>query len=50
MRDPDIEPTMSEATARRQDGLIDAMLARGVQCDTTSPFDWHNFVDTLKRN
>jgi 3-hydroxyisobutyrate dehydrogenase-like beta-hydroxyacid dehydrogenase len=42
-----IEPTMALATATRQDGLIDAMAARGVTYPRGEPFSWRSFVDAL---
>lgn len=50
LRDADIEPTMSEATARLQDGLIDTMLELGIEYDGTLPFDWRSFFDRLQRD
>jgi 3-hydroxyisobutyrate dehydrogenase-like beta-hydroxyacid dehydrogenase len=42
-----IEPTMALATATRQDGLIDAMAARGVTYPRGEAFSWRSFVDAL---
>lgn len=50
LRDVGIEPTMSEATAQRQDALIDAMLARGIHYDSNAPFDWRALADRLEGN
>jgi hypothetical protein len=41
------EPTMALATATRQDGVIDAMAARGVTYPRGEPFSWRSFVDAL---
>jgi 3-hydroxyisobutyrate dehydrogenase-like beta-hydroxyacid dehydrogenase len=42
-----IEPTMALATATRQDGLIEAMAARGVSYPRGEPFSWQSLVDAL---
>lgn len=49
LREAGIEPTMSEATARVQDGLIDAMQLHGLTYDTTVPFDWRGLIDRLQK-
>jgi Domain of unknown function (DUF1932) len=42
-----IEPTMALATATRQDGLIEAMAAKGVSYPRGEPFSWQSLVDAL---
>jgi 3-hydroxyisobutyrate dehydrogenase-like beta-hydroxyacid dehydrogenase len=50
LEDVDVEPTMALATAARQDGLIDAMTARGLSYSTPgSPFSWVELIDALGR-
>jgi hypothetical protein len=50
LRDADIEPFMSEACARLQDGVADAMEQRALDYASFSvPFDWRNFFDRLGR-
>jgi plasmid stability protein len=50
LEDVEVEPTMALATAARQDGLIDAMTAKGLSYSTLgSPFSWVDLVDALGR-
>jgi hypothetical protein len=42
-----IEPTMAEATALRQDALIDAMAERGRVLERDVPFSWRALADAL---
>jgi 3-hydroxyisobutyrate dehydrogenase-like beta-hydroxyacid dehydrogenase len=43
-----VQPTMAVATAARQDGLIDAMAAKGLTYSSLSaPFSWRELVDAL---
>ena len=50
LRDADIEPFMSEACARLQDGVADVMEQRALDYASFSvPFDWRNFFDRLGR-
>ncbi|WP_321781510.1 NAD(P)-dependent oxidoreductase [Paraburkholderia sp. J94] len=48
LRDAGVEPFMSEACARLQDGFVDAMQARGIAYeDLDAPFDWRALFDRL---
>jgi 3-hydroxyisobutyrate dehydrogenase-like beta-hydroxyacid dehydrogenase len=48
LEDANIAPFMSEACARLQDGIVDAMQAGGIQYGTLpTPFDWRGFFDGL---
>jgi len=47
LRDAGIDPQMSEACARLQDGLVDAMDAHGIGYDATTPFVWQDLLDAL---
>jgi 3-hydroxyisobutyrate dehydrogenase-like beta-hydroxyacid dehydrogenase len=50
LRDADIEPFMSEACARLQDGVADAMEQRALDyASFSAPFDWRNLFDRLGR-
>jgi 3-hydroxyisobutyrate dehydrogenase-like beta-hydroxyacid dehydrogenase len=42
-----IEPTMALATAARQDWLIDAMAAHGIEYSHAEPFSWRRLADAL---
>jgi 3-hydroxyisobutyrate dehydrogenase-like beta-hydroxyacid dehydrogenase len=47
LHDVGIDPQMSDACARLQDGLVDAMQAHGVTYDAASPFVWQALLDAL---
>jgi 3-hydroxyisobutyrate dehydrogenase-like beta-hydroxyacid dehydrogenase len=47
LQDVDLEPTMALATAARQDWLIDAMAASGLEYSDDGPFSWRALVDAL---
>jgi 3-hydroxyisobutyrate dehydrogenase-like beta-hydroxyacid dehydrogenase len=47
LQDVDLEPTMALATAARQDWLIDAMTALGIEYSDSEPFSWRALVDSL---
>jgi 3-hydroxyisobutyrate dehydrogenase-like beta-hydroxyacid dehydrogenase len=47
LRDAGQTPTMSEAIARRQDELIDAMAAKGLQYNAEETFSWRQLADAL---
>ncbi len=47
LEDIGMEPTMALATALRQDALIDAMNARGIQYPHGEPFSWRWLADML---
>lgn len=48
LRDAGVEPFMSEACARLQDGFVEAMQARGIAYDDLdAPFDWRALFDRL---
>lgn len=49
LEDIGMAPTMALATAARQDWVIDAMKARGVQYPHGEPFSWRWFADALSR-
>ena len=49
LEDIGMAPTMALATAARQDWVIDAMKARGVQYPHGDPFSWRWFADALSR-
>ncbi|HEV7631905.1 MAG TPA: DUF1932 domain-containing protein [Steroidobacteraceae bacterium] len=40
-------PLMADATAARQDALVDAMQARGIACDPEGDFSWRTLADGL---
>jgi len=48
LKDVGMEPTMSLATAARQDWLIDAMAEHGVAYPRDRPFSWRALADALK--
>jgi 3-hydroxyisobutyrate dehydrogenase-like beta-hydroxyacid dehydrogenase len=48
LKDVGVDPTMSLATAARQDWLIDAMAERGVTYPRDRPFSWRALADALK--
>jgi len=51
LQDVAVEPTMALATAARQDGLIDAMTARGLTyASLSSPFSWRELADRLTKD
>lgn len=47
LADVGLQPTMALATAARQDGLIDAMAARGIGYPRHEPFSWRALADAL---
>ncbi|MGE4335878.1 MAG: alpha/beta fold hydrolase [Pigmentiphaga sp.] len=47
LRDVDIMPEMSEATARVQDSLVDAMGKAGLGYDASRTFSWRELADRL---
>ncbi|RZF24788.1 NAD(P)-dependent oxidoreductase [Paraburkholderia sp. UYCP14C] len=48
LREAGITPFMSDASARLQDGVVDAMEAGGIHYGTLpTPFDWRSFFDVL---
>ncbi len=47
LRDAGIEPTMAQATAARQDALIDAMAASGLSYEPDGQFSWVTLLDAL---
>jgi 3-hydroxyisobutyrate dehydrogenase-like beta-hydroxyacid dehydrogenase len=48
LREAGVTPFMSEASARLQDSVVDAMEAGGIDYGTLStPFDWRAFFDSL---
>ncbi len=49
LEDVGMEPTMALATALRQDALIDAMNARGIQYPHGEPFSWRWLADALAK-
>src|SRR5690606_22264747 len=49
LKDAGIEPVMSEATARAQDALIDAMQAKGLSYPE-GEFQWPVLIDKLAAN
>jgi hypothetical protein len=49
LEDVGMEPTMALATALRQDALIDAMTARGVQYPHGEAFSWRWLADALAK-
>jgi 3-hydroxyisobutyrate dehydrogenase-like beta-hydroxyacid dehydrogenase len=49
LKDAHIDPLMSEACAKLQDGLVDAMDARGVHYDAFTPFVWQDLLDALSK-
>jgi 3-hydroxyisobutyrate dehydrogenase-like beta-hydroxyacid dehydrogenase len=49
LEDIGMAPTMALATAARQDWVIDAMKAHGVQYPRGEPFSWRWFADALSR-
>jgi 3-hydroxyisobutyrate dehydrogenase-like beta-hydroxyacid dehydrogenase len=49
LRDARLEPLMSEACAQLQDGVVDAMQARGIRYEEVVPFVWRDFLDQLAR-
>ena len=49
LEDIGMAPTMALATAARQDWVIDAMKAHGVQYPHGEPFSWRWFADALSR-
>lgn len=50
LEDVGMQPTMALATAARQDWLIDAMTARGVQYPHGEPFSWRWLADALAKD
>jgi len=51
LEDVDVQPTMALATAARQDWLIDAMQAGGLNYSSLgAPFSWRELVDALTKN
>jgi 3-hydroxyisobutyrate dehydrogenase-like beta-hydroxyacid dehydrogenase len=51
LQDVDVEPVMALATAARQDWLIDAMAAKGLNYSSlSSPFSWRDLVDRLTKD
>ena len=44
-----VEPTMAAATAERQDELIDAMVAAGIQFEPGREFSWRALADALAK-
>jgi 3-hydroxyisobutyrate dehydrogenase-like beta-hydroxyacid dehydrogenase len=48
LQDVDLEPTMALAIAARQEGLVDAMNARGVAYPRDGSFSWRALADALK--
>jgi 3-hydroxyisobutyrate dehydrogenase-like beta-hydroxyacid dehydrogenase len=47
LADVGVEPTMAEATALRQDALVDAMANRGWSFERGAPFSWRALADAL---
>jgi 3-hydroxyisobutyrate dehydrogenase-like beta-hydroxyacid dehydrogenase len=48
LEDVALEPTMARATAARQDWLIDAMAAKGIDYSSVNtPFSWRDLADSL---
>jgi 3-hydroxyisobutyrate dehydrogenase-like beta-hydroxyacid dehydrogenase len=47
LEDVGIEPTMALATAARQDWVIDAMAAHGIEYSHAEPFSWRWLADAL---
>jgi 3-hydroxyisobutyrate dehydrogenase-like beta-hydroxyacid dehydrogenase len=47
LEDVKLEPSMSLATAARQDWLIDAMTVRGIEYPRHEPFSWRALADAL---
>lgn len=48
LREGGITPFMSDASARLQDSIVDAMQAGGIDYDAlATPFDWRAFFDSL---
>jgi 3-hydroxyisobutyrate dehydrogenase-like beta-hydroxyacid dehydrogenase len=50
LEDVGMEPTMALATALRQDALIDAMTARGIEYPHGEPFSWRWLADELAKD
>ena len=50
LQDVGMQPTMALATAARQDWLIDAITARGVQYPHGEPFSWRWLADALAKD
>jgi hypothetical protein len=49
VRDAGLVPYMAEATASRQDALVDDMLAAGIAFEPQAPFSWRQLADGLAR-
>jgi 3-hydroxyisobutyrate dehydrogenase-like beta-hydroxyacid dehydrogenase len=49
LRDVGLEPTMASATALREDALIDAMQAHGIDYPHGEAFSWRKLVDALSK-
>jgi 3-hydroxyisobutyrate dehydrogenase-like beta-hydroxyacid dehydrogenase len=45
-----LEPYMADAIARRQDALVDDMLAAGIAFERQAPFSWRQLADGLARH
>jgi 3-hydroxyisobutyrate dehydrogenase-like beta-hydroxyacid dehydrogenase len=50
LKDIDMEPLMTLATAERQDWLVDTMAALAVSYDAARPFSWRELADQLNSN
>jgi 3-hydroxyisobutyrate dehydrogenase-like beta-hydroxyacid dehydrogenase len=50
LEDVGLEPTMALATAARQDWLIDAMRASGIEYSHDAPFSWRELADAIQRD
>jgi len=49
LRDAKLDPLMSEACAKLQDGVVDAMQTRDIRYEDVVPFVWRDFLDLLAR-
>jgi 3-hydroxyisobutyrate dehydrogenase-like beta-hydroxyacid dehydrogenase len=49
LNDVEVKPSMAEATAERQESLVDAMQAHGIDYDATKQFVWRELADQLQR-
>lgn len=47
VRDAGIEPLMAQATAERQDWLVDQMAAQDIEAKNFKPFAWRKFADMI---
>jgi 3-hydroxyisobutyrate dehydrogenase-like beta-hydroxyacid dehydrogenase len=49
LRDVGIQPVMAEATAERQDSLIDAMVEENLKYKNITPFSWIALAEALSK-